>query len=76
MTAKTKKVTVPKIGTIGHIALAMMRDNPDVTSDQIRKEVIKKFPESKWNKTHLAWYKHQIRTGKYEFPKKLKKSKN
>lgn len=72
---ETKKPRIPKAGTTGFIALEMLRDNENVTSDEIAKKVLVKFPESKWNKSHLAWYKHQIRTEKYAFPAKVQKSK-
>lgn len=30
--------------------------------------VMQHFPHSKWQKTHYAWYKHQIKSGKIQIP--------
>ena len=66
---------VPKQGTIGYIALEILRDHPDATAEDIGKVILKSFPESKWNKSHLAWYKHQVRSGKIAYPESDGKKK-
>lgn len=58
----------PKQGTIGHIVLTSLANSPDVKLEDLTKKVLKKFPESKFNAAHLAWYKHQVKQGNYVLP--------
>ena len=67
-TPAAKKPTVPKQGTIGYMALEFMRDHPDGPVDKIQAKILTKFPQSKFDKSHWAWYKHQVSKGKYEYP--------
>jgi len=55
----------PKAGTIGHMVLCALKTNPNVKSDELAPAILEKFPESAWNPAHLAWYRHQVRTGAY-----------
>jgi hypothetical protein len=59
----------PKAGTIGHIVLTALAKNPDLTTEQILPTVLKKFSESKFSNSHLAWYRHQVKVGGYILPK-------
>jgi len=77
---KTRKF--PKAGTIGHIVLNALAAKPDLKTEDILPEVMAKFPESKFNTAHLAWYKHQVKVGNYDLsgitgtaPKKAPKTK-
>lgn len=36
--------------------------------DELTTLVLENFPNSKWKKTHYAWYKTQIKTGKIKIP--------
>lgn len=66
-----KKVPrVPKQGTIGHIVLSRLRDKADVTTEELLPVVLAKFPESRFGKSHLAWYRHQVKMGHYGYPTK------
>lgn len=58
----------PKAGTIGHMVLTALAKNPDLKTDQIQKQVLKKFPESKFNAAHMAWYKNQVKNKNYILP--------
>ena len=58
----------PKEGTIGYIVLKALEKNPKVTVEELTPIVLKKFPESKFGKTHLSWYKYQVRKGNYLTP--------
>ena len=64
----------PKAGTIGWIVLTNLSKNPEVSVEELTKLVLAKFPESKFQKTHLAWYKHQVRVGNYQLPKGVEKA--
>jgi 5-methylcytosine-specific restriction endonuclease McrA len=37
-----------------------------VDYDTVTSEVKKRFPKSKWQKSHWAWYRTQIKTGRYK----------
>lgn len=41
--------------------------------EDIRKEVVKKFPESKFNSAHLAWYRFQVNDGNFKLAKGMLK---
>lgn len=77
-TLTIKKRRFPKHGTIGFIVLTTMKENPNVTSDELEKVLRPMFQETKWNKAHLAWYKHQVKNGAYDLndaPETNKKKK-
>lgn len=71
-TKKTTKTTLrkfPKAGTIGHMVLMALAKNPDLKTKDILPKILKKFPESKFNEAHMAWYKHQVRRKNFILPK-------
>ena len=72
-TKKTKTKTTlrkfPKAGTIGHMVLTALAKNPDLKTKDILPKILKKFPESKFNEAHMAWYKHQVRRKNFILPK-------
>lgn len=68
--ATTKKLRkFPKAGTIGNMVLTALASNPNLKTEDIQKKVLVKFPDSKFNTAHLAWYKHQVKVGNYILPK-------
>lgn len=75
MATKGKIRKYPKAGTIGRITLDALSKNPDLKTEDILPEILKKFPDSKFNPAHLAWYKHQVKVGNYLLPKASKVSK-
>ena len=58
----------PKAGTIGNMVLTALDKDPGLKCETITKVVLKKFPDSKFNTAHLAWYKHQVKVGNYILP--------
>lgn len=68
MTAQKTLRKFPKAGTIGNMVLTALAGNKDLKTEDISKKILKKFPESKFNSAHLAWYKHQVRVGNYILP--------
>ena len=77
--ATTQKIRkYPKAGTIGSIVLGILQKNSSPNLDELTKTILNKFPDSKFNKAHLAWYKHQVKNGAYNLndaPKTNKKKK-
>ncbi len=72
--AKTVNIRkFPKAGTIGHIVLTALAKNPDLKTEDILPAVLKASPESAFKASHLAWYKHQVRSGGYILPVDEKK---
>lgn len=64
--ATTQKIRkYPKAGTIGSIVLAVLQKDTNPDLDGLTKTILKKFPDSKFNKAHLAWYKHQVKRGNF-----------
>jgi len=51
--------------TITAFVLAQLSKNPTIGTAELIQFVCSAFPWSKFSKTHVAWYKHQIRAGKY-----------
>lgn len=51
----------PREGTIGHLVAASLCDRPDITYREIKRKVLRRFPNSKFNKSHFAWYKWRMR---------------
>lgn len=67
--AKPAKAPKSKKPTICSIVLQMLDDNQEVTTQEIYQHLVKNgFPDTKFQKSHLAWYKHQIRKGRYKLP--------
>lgn len=80
--AKTSLRKFPAQGTIGFVVLTELAKTPDVTCEELVAKILPAHPESKFQKTHLAWYKHQVKKNRYILPsltttktKKVKKSK-
>ena len=67
--AKKQESTRP---TITEAVLAMFSKNPKMDSENMIAQIRKNFPWSKFSKTHVAWYKCQIRKGKYSLAGKAK----
>lgn len=65
---KTRKW--PREGTIGRFVLEQLVKNPSIPMEDMGTLMHKKFPESKFNKAHLSWYKYQLRNKGYTPPKK------
>ncbi len=68
MSASKKMRKFPKQGTIGNIVLTALAKNPAVTADDLKAGILKKFPDSKFGPSHVAWYKHQVKVGNYVLP--------
>jgi len=51
----------PREGTISHLVRLCLLDNPEVSYEELRKRVLQKFPWSRFNKSHFAWYKSRLR---------------
>jgi len=51
----------PDKGTIGRLVLEILRKDQDVRYAETRSQVLERFPKSKFNKSHFAWYKTQFR---------------
>ncbi len=74
--AKSKKSTKKKEGkdkpkrkTITSVVLAYLDKKPQAETMEIYNAIVAAgFPTTKFNKSHLAWYKHQIRKGKLKLP--------
>ena len=47
----------PRDGTIGNLVLRCLEENPQVSYEKVRRKVLLKFPQSKFNKQHFSWYK-------------------
>ncbi len=62
----------PKEGTIGRVVLDALAKDPQITTEDLLPIVLKDHPESKFGKTHLSWYKHQVKKGNYILPKGMK----
>lgn len=55
----------PASGTIGCIVLDMLMKNMDVKVEVVRRVVLRKFKESKFDKSHLSWYKYMLKRKLY-----------
>lgn len=64
-TPKTRKRTGP---TITSAVLEILAKNPSADTQEISTQLKKLGFDSKFNKKHLAWYKYQIRKGKFVLP--------
>lgn len=58
----------PKRGTIGYIVLTALAKNPEVDCKTLTKAILKKFQDSAFGPSHLAWYKYQVAKGNYVLP--------
>jgi hypothetical protein len=59
--APKRRQWAPKEDTIGHVVLQALSQNPEVSYEVLRDLVLTHAPHSKFNKSHLAWYKSQFR---------------
>jgi hypothetical protein len=50
----------PKKG-IGALVLGALKNNANINYAELRDQVLQRFPKSKFNKSHFAWYKSQFR---------------
>lgn len=66
----------PKSGSIGHLVLTTIAKTPTIDYEAITKLVKAAFPTSKWQASHWAWYKHQIKIGSYTLPTIEQKAKS
>ncbi len=58
----------PRKGTITEAVLELLAKDPHASSQDIRAQLVKHFPKTKFGKSHLAWYKYQIRNGNLRLP--------
>ena len=61
------KKSWPRKGTIGNLVLEFLikNSNTNLDYDKLHKIVHKKFPNSKFKKSHFVWYKHQLKISNY-----------
>ncbi len=69
MSNKIKKF--PKKFTIGFLVINTILSNPNIKNEDLIKLVKSKFPESKFQKTHISWYKYQLKNKLYKIPEKV-----
>ena len=58
----------PKKGTIGRLVLRELEKNPKITVEELTPKVLSKHPNSKFQQSHLSWYKYQVKKGNYLAP--------
>lgn len=58
----------PKTGSIGNLVLTTLAKSPTIDYEAMTKLVKTAFPNSKWQASHWAWYKHQVKIGSYTLP--------
>ena len=66
--------------TITSVVCGCLEKDWHVTVEDVRKEVLKDFPHSQFNKYHLPWYRNAILRGRISFdekyiPKELRNKK-
>jgi len=74
--SKTKeKSTKKKKPTIKAYVLELFTNKPSIKTKEMVEKVISKFPDSAFNKTHVAYYGNMMRKSPYDIdiPKKAKK---
>jgi hypothetical protein len=55
--------------TISFLVCAYLDKKPDADTKEVRDHIVENgFPDTKFNKSHLAWYKYQLRKGKLKLP--------
>lgn len=62
---KKEKKGKPKKRFIKDLVLETLAKKPDISAREMRELVLKEFPDSAFGKTHLSWYKSQIRKGRF-----------
>lgn len=70
---KTIKQKKEKKISITQLVLNTFRKEPEITYEGMTEIVLKHNPASKWKGTHFAWYKYQIREGRYALPEAIVK---
>lgn len=66
---------MPKSFTIGYLVITTLLNDPDISNDDLIKKVKAKFVDSRFSKSHIAWYKHQLKNDLYIIPKSMKPQK-
>lgn len=64
---KAKAIKVTKgagFNSIARLVVEAFKKDKEISYDVLTKQVKKIFPNSKWQKTHYAWYKSAIRSGR------------
>ena len=59
--------------SITQLVLNTLRKDPEITFEGMTEKVLKLNPKSAWKGTHFAWYKYQIREGRYSLPSDIVK---
>ena len=66
---KADKTSKPKRITISSLVLAYLDKKPTAETREIYEHLVANgFPDTKFGKTHLAWYKYQVRKGNLKLP--------
>lgn len=56
--------------TIQSVVVRCLKKNWAMPMEDVKKEVLKDFPHSRFSSTHLPWYKRAILDGRISFPDK------
>lgn len=59
--------------SITQLVLNTFRKDPEITFEGMTEKVLKLNPKSAWKGSHFAWYKYQIREGRYSLPSDIVK---
>lgn len=70
-TVQKKDVELPR-PTISTFVVGEFSRDPKIATDELIKRVRSKFPWSKFQNSHVVWYKYQIRHGRYTLAGKAK----
>lgn len=77
--AKVKKIKAKakKKATIVGLVIELFNKNPEMSTKECIKRVKAKFPESKFDATHVAYYRNKLRKDPYNIaiPERVKKTK-
>lgn len=75
--AATKKVTKKKAKkpTIAGMVRGLFGDNPNMETDDMVSRVRKRFPDSAFSPTHVAYYRNKLRKAGMNIPLKRKAKK-
>ena len=58
----------PKEFTIGHLVLTTLALDKNIPDEKLITIVKNTHPESHFDKSHISWYKYQIKKGRYSLP--------
>ena len=70
-TKATKKKTKAKeapAGTIKDFVKSLFEDNPEISTEDVIAEVSERWPESKFGKTHVSFYRTTFRKAGMKIP--------